>query len=84
MLIYSVAVLLLAWWPWNVWLVVGAAYAHSLKSRNARRLLTADAGKAPVYDAERVEQILVSGNRADALQEYARIVGNQHFGNAPR
>jgi hypothetical protein len=84
LLVYSVVVLLLAWWPWNVWLVVGAAYASGLKYRDGRRLLSPDAGKATVYSAKRVEEIFVSRNRSDALQEYARVVGHEHFGHAPR
>jgi hypothetical protein len=48
LLVYCVVVLLLAWWPWNVWLVFGAAYASRLKSRNARALLAADTSQAPI------------------------------------
>ena len=27
---YFVLVFLLAWWPWNVWLLIGTAYCWSL------------------------------------------------------
>jgi threonine/homoserine/homoserine lactone efflux protein len=30
LLVYCVVVFLLAWWPWNVWLVVGSALARGL------------------------------------------------------
>jgi hypothetical protein len=30
-LVYFVGVFLLAWWPWNVWLIVGPACARTLK-----------------------------------------------------
>jgi hypothetical protein len=38
---FTIAALLLAFWPFNVWLVVGAAYARKLKheSRSRSRFL---------------------------------------------
>jgi hypothetical protein len=83
LLVWSVLAFLLAWWPWNVWLVVGAAYASRLKGRSNRRLFASDAGEAAIGRAKRIEQGLVAGNGPDALQEYARIIGDQHFSHTP-
>ena len=70
---YVVVVLLLALWPWNVWLIVGAAYARSLKGWNASRLLAADTRQAAISGPQGIEEILIACDDADALQKLRRI-----------
>jgi hypothetical protein len=53
LLVYCVVVMLLAWWPWNAWLVFGAAYACGLKRRDGWGLDAADASGRNVERAER-------------------------------
>jgi hypothetical protein len=53
LLICCVVVMLLALWPWNVWLVFGAAYASGLKRGNGWGLVAADTGRRQVQRAER-------------------------------
>src|SRR4051812_33038772 len=80
-LVYFVLVLLLAWWPWNVWLVAfGAAYSWYLKRRN-RSLLSANLREPHIEIAECLGGGLVFLNRLDALREYGRIARGQHSRN---
>jgi hypothetical protein len=37
LLIYCVVVMLLAWWPWNVWLILIAAAITALEHRFGHR-----------------------------------------------
>jgi hypothetical protein len=83
LLIYFVVVMLLAWWPWNVWLVFGAAYACGLKRREAPRLLTADTGKPAISRTQRIEQCLITRDGLDSSRDDPRIIRDQHFGNPP-
>ena len=49
MLVYCVAVAMLAYWPWNLLLLfVGAAYGAGLYGRNAGGLLATDAGNRQI------------------------------------
>jgi len=81
LLVYCVVVFLLAWWPWNVWLIVGAAYASRLNSRNGRRLFTSNPRQSPIGGTQRIEQGLISGDCLDAPRNGARVMGYKHFRN---
>lgn len=83
LLVYCVVVMLLAWWPWNAWLVFGAAYACGLKRRDTARLLATYPRKPSISRPQRVEQRLIAGNRADAAQQDLRIIGNEHVCDPP-
>jgi hypothetical protein len=80
-----VAVFLLAWWPWNVWLVVlGAAYAYRLQGGSYRSFLAADPSQAAVGRAQSIEESLIAGDGPYPLQDYARVLGYEHFSDTPR
>ena len=81
LLVYCVMVALLAWWPWNVWLIFGAAYASGLKGRRNRSFSTANLGKPTISRAQRIEQGLIASDRSNPPQENLRIIGNEHFSN---
>jgi hypothetical protein len=52
--VFCVIAFLLAWWPWSVWIVFGAAYAHALKNGEAGSLLPARFRHWHVKAAERI------------------------------
>jgi hypothetical protein len=81
LLVYCVVVFLLAGWPWFVWLIFGPTYAYGRKYRGWR-LFAADTGQAAISSTQGIEEVLIACNCADALQEDARVVRRQHFGNA--
>jgi hypothetical protein len=82
LLVYCVMVFLLAWWPWNVWLIFGAAYASRLKDRKPRRLLATNPSKSAIGRPQRIEQVLIPGDGLYASGDGARVVRDKHFGNA--
>lgn len=58
LLCYLVGVTLLAWWPWNFWLLLGAAWYWNASARKRDRLhlTTAHAGRGGISGAEGVHQ----------------------------
>jgi hypothetical protein len=83
--VYVFVVALLAWWPWNFWLIfLGSAYAHSLQSRYATRLSGPGARESLISLAEVVEQTALTRHDRDAARENLRIIRGEHLGNPPR
>jgi hypothetical protein len=83
LLLYCVGVFLLTWWPWNVWLVIGAAYASRLKRRNNGRLFTTDARETLIGPAQGIEEALTTRNGLNPSRDRSWIAGDQHFGHTP-
>lgn len=84
-LVYFVVVALLAWWPWNAWLLfIGAAYTSGLHRREARRLLAADARKAVIRSPQGIEQSLIASDDLNTALKHSGITGGEHFSDAAR
>jgi hypothetical protein len=82
LLLFLVATMLLAPWPVNVWLVALSACPSWYRDYR-RGLLASNIGQPGVQIAESAQEILVPGDRAHALREYAWIARSQHFGDMP-
>jgi hypothetical protein len=78
LLVYLVGVVLLAWWPWNGWLVVGAAYGWNRRHKSrARRLAAARLNPGNIDGAQGFHQPVVSGNHLYAPVKDRWIVGRE-------
>ena len=85
LLIYFVVVMLLAWWPWNVLLVLtGATYGARLDWNQSPALLRTRTDDAAVEAAQGIEHVFITGNDVDALAQNARVVRGEHFAYVPR
>ena len=85
MLVYLVAVMFLAWWPWNLWLVfLGATYACRLYNPGTWRLLCGSTSSEVVGGPQNVHEALVIGRDHEAPPEYGRIIRHQHLRNTCR
>jgi hypothetical protein len=72
LLIYLVAVMLLAWWPWNVWLIVGATYAGKLRPTR-RRVFPENSSDAVIDRANGRHDATIPAGDLETLREYLRI-----------
>ena len=78
-----VAAALLAWWPWNLLILIGAANAWRLQCGNFRRLLTSRQSNLLVGRAQSLEHPLILCDDLHPAHEFRRIVGYQQLGDVP-
>jgi hypothetical protein len=80
-----VILLLVAWWPWNVWLIlISTAYASGWQYRHIARLFARDGGDPLIGNAQIIKQTTITRDDTNTPQDHGRIVRRQHFRNPPR
>ena len=80
------AIFLLAWWPWNFWLIffVGAAYAGKSQRAACWRLIGSDAHQTSIEGPQGVEHLLTALNELQPPNKASRVVGSQKLSNTMR
>jgi hypothetical protein len=64
--------------------ILGAACAYRLQGGSYRSFLTYDPGQASIGGAKSIEERLIAGDGPYPLQDYARVLGYEHFSDPPR